>query len=348
MLFSSFFLLASFLFKSVVTSDSFFGFFEDDIKDLQDLTEFDFREETPFLIQPSEFFDPLIRQLCALLKAIEDKSNFMHLLPGLSLQSITLRSKVADYQYNLVHFAVRKENHLALAVLKDAGLNINAVDSCGVSPLHVAVMDSSIDCVKELLALGANQFLCSRDGVLPVFLTSSPEIFELLIDACPADKLKLLLNATMRDGTSLLEHFFHNAKVLSILECHCQLILPSYHFILRVHESLAEEEFVKFAMLFPIRSVMALQGKGIDLPVWSIRQNHLEMLARFIQSGAITVLYFTRTAEGNSLLHEAARYNRPDFVKYLLEAGCPKFILNAAMKSPVELTNDPQILALLA
>ena len=63
------------------------------------------------------------------------------------------------------------------------GVDVNAQDDSGYSPLHAAVSYDHLDLVRFLLSEGASLKLPDQDGDLPIHLCESPAMFDLLVEA---------------------------------------------------------------------------------------------------------------------------------------------------------------------
>ena len=60
-------------------------------------------------------------------------------------------------------------------------LNLNAMNSEGLSPLHKSVMEGNLDCVKLLVRYGADIRLATRDGWSPLHLATWTGNMDVLV-----------------------------------------------------------------------------------------------------------------------------------------------------------------------
>jgi ankyrin repeat protein len=64
-----------------------------------------------------------------------------------------------------VHYAARRNNVKILEWLRGCGVDLCAVDACGASPLHFAVLGSSLVAARLLLQHGADPSLPDENKV---------------------------------------------------------------------------------------------------------------------------------------------------------------------------------------
>jgi ankyrin repeat protein len=88
-----------------------------------------------------------------------------------------------DYPFGrgetVLHWAARG-CPTAITSLVRAGANLNAVSSCGETPLHWGIDGYETESIKELLELGANPDLADANGITPrkLFVTIADEVAE--------------------------------------------------------------------------------------------------------------------------------------------------------------------------
>jgi ankyrin repeat protein len=73
--------------------------------------------------------------------------------------------------------------------------------------------------------------------------------------------------------------------------------------------------------------------------------NSLKLIEALYQAGA---KLDTQDFVGDSALHFAAREGRADVVKFLLDCGANKNLVNAEKKKPIDLADSPEIKQLLS
>jgi ankyrin repeat protein len=82
-----------------------------------------------------------------------------------------------------IHNAVRNGNLKRVKELLNQGVNINARDQAGFTPLHAAAFARRLNVVQELLKRGAHVNPRNMWGSTPLHLTRDPQIFHALIEA---------------------------------------------------------------------------------------------------------------------------------------------------------------------
>jgi len=112
----------------------------------------------------------------------------------------------------LLHSAtswLRAENRLALmTILLDAGVDVNAQDDGGLTPLHWAAGSGCVECVRLLIERGADIDARRNDGRTPLHTTASETLNLLLYagaDLRAQDKAgRVPLHTSMISDTRLL------------------------------------------------------------------------------------------------------------------------------------------------
>lgn len=86
----------------------------------------------------------------------------------ISLAFVTTALHASETGWTLLHEAV-EENDIERVhkILATEEINVNAVDECLWTPLHLAALYGFFECVEELLAHGANLCAQSRKGGTP-------------------------------------------------------------------------------------------------------------------------------------------------------------------------------------
>lgn len=82
-----------------------------------------------------------------------------------------------------LHMAARRGHRMLTEALLDAGADIDARDSKGVTPLMRAVNCGKTEVVRLLLERGADWQIADKEGALPMDAARRPEIVELLREA---------------------------------------------------------------------------------------------------------------------------------------------------------------------
>lgn len=122
----------------------------------------------------------------------------------------------------IFHLALEKivlEKNM-VEILRMCGVDVNAVDQQGNTPLMYAVRSQNVDAVKSLIRLGANVHAIDQDGSTPLILaaeSSNPDMLEVLL-ANHAD-----IRARNHYGFSALRVAVREARVSNInmlLHCH--------------------------------------------------------------------------------------------------------------------------------
>ncbi|KAJ3357325.1 hypothetical protein GGF32_001119 [Allomyces javanicus] len=70
-----------------------------------------------------------------------------------------------------------------VAAFLDAGVDVNAQDDTGYSPLHAAASYNHVDLVRFLLSKGANPNIADEDGDTPLHVAEDPTVVDVLLTA---------------------------------------------------------------------------------------------------------------------------------------------------------------------
>ena len=111
---------------------------------------------------------------------------------------------------------------VVLAFLKKDGIDVNAVDEIGFSPLHYSCKKGFRDIVKLLLDKDADVNTLSNESITPLHMAMIPgnrEIVKMLVEA-GAD-----INATDKNGTTAVMYGIKAKKVEAVIRCrHCGFV----------------------------------------------------------------------------------------------------------------------------
>jgi hypothetical protein len=115
----------------------------------------------------------------------------------------------SENQSNLLHFATYCSNEAVFEYLMDKGIDVNALNVYGDSPLMYAVLRRNVTMTKALLDKGARVNTVNKDKLTPLYNAVQSDT-EALID------LLLEANASVNLGTSLLHKAVLNNSLATV------------------------------------------------------------------------------------------------------------------------------------
>ena len=191
---------------------------------------------------------------------------------------------------------------------------VNAMDNSGWAPIHIAAYQGRADVVTELLNVGANAGLLTRDGALPIALAaqqSKASTAAALLEAHPlsnAELGKLLWVTAFQADTSVLEVLLRagapvdalNGEGQTCLHVACHMgLLPAVQVLLAAGASTALPD----------------ASGGTPLHIACFR-NHMDVVRALVEGGAAL-----NTISGVTPVCVAAQNGHTEIVQVLGRAG---------------------------
>jgi ankyrin repeat protein len=197
------------------------------------------------------------------------------------LSHIDIKQKTQDGK-TLLHQLANQNKVEAISWLIKKGVNINAVDNGGFTPLMIAAIGGSIDTVKKLISLNANVDIINNQGknaLAESIIADKEEIFFML------KSLTKDLNIIDLKGQNLLFYAASNGNIRIINE------------LLKIESININQKDIDGRTLLFLESVYsnkeilnALMSKGLDIK--SLDVNKKNVLFYYIKSQALSVNYF--------------------------------------------------------
>ena len=248
-----------------------------------------------------------------------------------SVASRNWTSRFTDRATGL-HIAASDGHTGIVRVLIERGADLDALDSFGRTALHNALMNGRLSAAELLLTAGAGASARDRDG---------NGVFHFaLVSATPREAMELLIahrvNASLRNsaGDTALHRVvgldrptaFRTDLVRVLLEGGADVNVQNDEGSTALLEAMRRRDR-------PVAELLLRAGGGVF-----VENASGESPARFaLEFGAGVIEWFVEAAgiaardgAGNSLLHAAARDNRPDAIRYLLENRMTVSVRNGA------------------
>ncbi|ORX79386.1 ankyrin [Anaeromyces robustus] len=216
--------------------------------------------------------------------------------------------------------------------------DINQTDLSGNTILHYSLFKKDFNMIKQLLFLGANPFLKNNFDKSPmdiVFNQKNYEIFKIIIQYSNID-----LNVKNSEGDSLLTTIIKIKK--KKMDCNKKKELIELLIKKGINVNILDKKG-NTPLVYAFQNDYSLIYKLL-IKNGAYYQNNEEndlWVDEFIQSQKYTILEnlynngyemkklnFNSYKNGNTLLHEAIKYNNPNIIKYLLDYGADTTIKN--------------------
>jgi len=215
-----------------------------------------------------------------------------------------------------LHLAAQAKNVPVMEALIHYGAKVNARDSAGKTPLHLAVEDidplgKSLPVVASLVKHRAKVSLADTNGVTPLHSAVAPSATTFGAER-PIVSLLLSHNASVNAVDKAGRTPLHIASA------------SKYH---SVNECLVQWQF-------------KLMGDVDPFEVWYVASDILEtncVLNLLLKAGADVNL---RDSDGNTALHNAAITARKDLVKLLVDNHASRTMRNREGKTPLQLAYE--------
>jgi ankyrin repeat protein len=236
--------------------------------------------------------------------------------------------------WQLIHFAILSDHPLAIELVKllcEVGANINAQSRTGETPLHLAVSKNKAECVRYLLARGADLSLRDCDGLTAQKLAEKKGIckkeFAQVSDLRPSvvSEPEALFNCLAVAGPS-------QASMLNSAEMHALCLeLMSLDFL--AARSKLEQDYYSC-------HVNSIDEKGWTLLHHAVAFNpaiyrsRVELIKLLCMLGAeVNAL----TTLGESPLHLASCHGNAEYVAFLLQQKANPLLKDAEGRTALHL-----------
>nr|XP_015827998.2 ankyrin repeat and death domain-containing protein 1B [Nothobranchius furzeri] len=241
-----------------------------------------------------------------------DVETMKRLGKGLNINARNVHNRTA------LHFAVAGKNKEAVQLLLQRRVKVDQKDKYGVAPLHLAAWFGSLDIMKLLVQVGAEQKIENEEG------------------------LNILHCAAINDHSEIVEYIINDLQMRELdrddqSECR-PFALAAEHGCVQMLNTLME----------PHNMATMKPNKRGDTPLHlAARNGHLDAVQLLLQS------FDTRdevNTDGETALYQAANKGQEECVLALLEAGCDPNILTVAKCSalhPVSERGDTSLVQLL-
>ncbi|KAK2714307.1 hypothetical protein QYM36_008761 [Artemia franciscana] len=298
----------------------------------------------PIEVNPSKILHPEDNPLAPLhFAAVKGYTDIINLLivSGATVNAITTLG------FTPLYLAAQYGHEEATKGLIEKNANIDDFDTEERTPLHIAALAGHTNVVRVLLSNGANPTIKNNEGVTPLELAVDHSRFKVVKVLLHHDKVDI--NAKCNDEWTAL----HIASKYNNLEIVKYLVSEGSNVNAKTNDG--RKPIHVAAKSGHIDTVEFFLSKGLRIDVsdaenrtllhYAVDANQLEVVKYLIAKGADVN---ANDISVQSPLHGAAFYGYKEIVEVLLKNGSSYSAISKHNRKPIELTNNIDIIILLA
>lgn len=245
-------------------------------------------------------------------------------------------SRFAD-RATALHNAASGGHTGIVRLLNDRGAELDALDSSGRTALHHALANAHLPAAEVLLDAGAGASARDLDG---------NGVFHFaLVSATPREAIEILIanrvNASLRNsgGDTALHRVvrldtsseFRSDLVRLLLSGGADVNVQNDEGTTALLDAVRRRDRSVAELLLAAGAGVFIENNAGDSPARAAFEFGSGVIEWFVDAAGVSL----RDTDGNSLLHAAARDNRPDAVEYLLENGMTVSVRNGTGETPL-------------